>query len=332
MADIASVSSRRPAASVWKPTWYMRMDGGTYDLCRLFFPIILVFSSFCFQSAFLSSLAGLLLCKEFALFLIWVIVFGSSSVNFCCSHKHWPNLILLAPVQYRTTEAELFYLHHLCSSAASARGSRSTSSSGTTKVYFVSDVMRFAYRCDGFVRWFAYRCDGFVRWAAETYGKALWMYSACRLCGPGTMRWQTAVALASGHPVLATALFEAFTLSHPFELFASGALRLACAHAAWITIVLGVHAPQLWQCRAISALFSALFCSESVLSEAISAIHSWDFPAFPPKMTAERIQEKLVGLRAYVANHADVMRLRPGATVLEKIRQTASHEEYKLYQ
>ena len=47
----------------------------------------------------------------------------------------------------------------------------------------------------------------------------------------------------------------------------------------------------------------------------------------PPKLTRERIQEKLVELRAYVANHADVLRLRPGASVLEKLRQTASKEE-----
>ena len=95
------------------------------------------------------------------------------------------------------------------------------------------------------------------------------------------MRWQTAVALASGHPVLATALFEALTLIHPFKKFGSGALRLACAHAAWIAIALGVHAPQLWQCSAISALFSASLCSESLLSAAIRAMHRWDDPAFP---------------------------------------------------
>ena len=47
----------------------------------------------------------------------------------------------------------------------------------------------------------------------------------------------------------------------------------------------------------------------------------------PPKLTPERIEEKLVELRAYVANHADVLRLRPGASVLEKLRQTASKEE-----
>ena len=166
MADIASAVNfgfRRPATPVWKPTWCMWMDGGRrtrrrwrgadsgnrdpvptgdhesiYDLFRAFLPILLVLSSFCIHSAFLSGMAGLLLCKEFAISVIWVVVFGSSSVNFCCSHKHWPNLILLPPVQYQTTEAELFYLHHLCSSAASARGSRSTSSSGTTKVYLVS--------------------------------------------------------------------------------------------------------------------------------------------------------------------------------------------------
>jgi len=141
------------------------------------------------------------------------------------------------------------------------------------------------------------------------------------------MRWQTAVALASGHPVLATALFEALTLSHPFENVGSGALRLVCAHAAWIGIALGVHAPRLWQCRAISALFSASLCSESLLSAAISAMHSWDYPAFPPKRTPEGIQEKLVELRAYVEAHAEVMRLRPGASVLEKLRQTLSKEE-----
>ena len=40
----------------------------------------------------------------------------------------------------------------------------------------------------------------------------------------------------------------------------------------------------------------------------------------PPKLTLERTQEKLVELRAYVANHADVLRLRRGASVLEKLR------------
>ena len=47
----------------------------------------------------------------------------------------------------------------------------------------------------------------------------------------------------------------------------------------------------------------------------------------PPKLTREGILDKLVDLRAYVANHADVMRLRRGASVLEKLRQTASPEE-----
>ena len=217
---------------------------------------------------------------------------------------------------YRTTKAELFYLHHLRSRAASALGSRSTSSSGNTTVSVPSQLLDLACMC-----------DGFVRWAAQAYEKAACIYSFCCLCGPGTMRWQTAVALANGHPVLATALFEALTLSQPFETFASGALRLACAYAALISIALGIHAPRLWQCRAISAFFSAGLCSESLLSAAISAMHSWDYPAFPPKLTPERIQEKLVELRAYVEGHVDVMRSRPGASVLEKLRQTVSNEE-----
>ena len=45
----------------------------------------------------------------------------------------------------------------------------------------------------------------------------------------------------------------------------------------------------------------------------ISAMHGWVYPAFPPQLTPERIQENLVEVRVYVANHADVMSLRPGA-------------------
>ena len=47
----------------------------------------------------------------------------------------------------------------------------------------------------------------------------------------------------------------------------------------------------------------------------------------PPKLTPERIQEKLCELRGYVTDHADVFRLRAGSTVLQKLRQTASKEE-----
>ena len=49
--------------------------------------------------------------------------------------------------------------------------------------------------------------------------------------------------------------------------------------------------------------------------------------AMPPKLTPERIQEKLAELRAYVTDHVDVLRIRPGSTVLQKLRQTASKEE-----
>ena len=47
----------------------------------------------------------------------------------------------------------------------------------------------------------------------------------------------------------------------------------------------------------------------------------------PPKLTPERIQEKLAELRAYVTDHVDVLRIRRGSTVLQKLRQTASKEE-----
>ena len=281
-----------------------------------FFPILLMLSSLCIESAFLSGMAGLLLCKEIALFVLWFVVHGFSSVNFCCSNKHWPNTALWPLEQCRTTEAELFFLHHLRSCAASARGSRSTCSSGSRKIYDVTDTMRFA-------RW----CQGVIWWGAQVYTNALYIYTVCRFCAAFTMRWQTAVALASGHPVLAIAFFEALTLTHPFENVEAKALRCVCAHAAWIAIALGVHAPRLWQCRAISALFCASLCSESLLPAVISAMYGWTYPAFPPKLTPERIQEKLVELRAYVANHADVMSLRPGANVLEKLRQTVSKEE-----
>ena len=172
--------------------------------------------------------------------------------------------MLLPPVQCRTSEAELFHRHYLGVCAASARGSRTTSSAGSMKVYVVSDVVCFARRC-----------EGFIRWAAQAYTKALCMYTVCRHCGPGTMRWQTAVALASGHPVLAAALFEVLTPSYPFDNVGAGALRLACAHAAWIAIALGVHTPRLWQCRAISALFCASLCCGSLLSAMTSAMGGW---------------------------------------------------------
>ena len=197
--------------------------------------------------------------------------------------------MLQPPLPHLTMEAELFYLHHLRSCAE--------------------------------------RCEGFIRWTAEAYGKTLSMYFICRLCGPGTMRCRTAVALASGYLVFATALFHVLTPCQPFESCFLGALRLACAHAALITIALGLHAPQLWQCKVISALFLALFCSESSLPMALCAMHSWDSPTFPPKLTSERIQERLTELRAYVSDHAHVLRLRPGSSVLHKLRQTASEEE-----
>ena len=47
----------------------------------------------------------------------------------------------------------------------------------------------------------------------------------------------------------------------------------------------------------------------------------------PPKLTPERIQEKLAELRAYVTDHVDVLRIRPGCTILEKLCQRASKEE-----
>ena len=47
----------------------------------------------------------------------------------------------------------------------------------------------------------------------------------------------------------------------------------------------------------------------------------------PPKLTPERIQEKLVELRAYVTDHAGVLRTRPGDTVVQKLRQHVSKEE-----
>ena len=47
----------------------------------------------------------------------------------------------------------------------------------------------------------------------------------------------------------------------------------------------------------------------------------------PPKLTPERIQEKLGELRAYVTDHVDVVRTRSEFSVLQKLRQTASKEE-----
>ena len=47
----------------------------------------------------------------------------------------------------------------------------------------------------------------------------------------------------------------------------------------------------------------------------------------PPKLTPERIQEKLAELRACVTDHVDVLRTRSGFMVLQKLRQTASKEE-----
>ena len=182
-----------------------------------------------------------------------------SWIDFCCSQRHWPNWMLQPPLPYVTTEAELFSLNYIRSWAAVAKGSSSTSS----------------FR----------RCKSFFCWTAEAYGKILAIYFICRLCGPGTMRCRTAVALASGYPVLATALFHVLTPYPPFESFFLGALRLACAHVALITIALGLHAPKLWQCKLISALFLAFFCSESFLSMVLCATHSWDSPVFPPKLT-----------------------------------------------
>ena len=223
-----------------------------------------------------------LLWKTAAVALTDPVLSALLAVNFCCSHKHWPNIARRPPVAYRTTQAELFYLRHVPSCAASALGSRSTSSRGSTTEAVPSHLLDLARMC-----------DGFVRWAAQAYEKAACIYSLCRLCGPGTIRWQTAVALATEHPVLATALLEALTMRQPCEMFIDSddmfsdslhrALRLTCVYAVLISIALGIHAPQLWQCRTISALFSAGLCSESLLSAAISAMRSWEHPAFPPR-------------------------------------------------
>ena len=59
---------------------------------------------------------------------------------------------------------------------------------------------------------------------------------------------------------------------------------------------------------------------------ALCAMHNWESQTFPPKLTPERIQEQLTELRAYVSDHAYVLRLRPGSSVLHKLRQTASKE------
>ena len=127
--------------------------------------------------------------------------------------------------------------------------------------------------------------------------------------------------------MLAIAVLEALTPSLPLDNAGAETLRWVCAHSAWIAIARGVHAPRLWQCRVISALFCVCFCSENFLSAILIAMHGWRFPAFPPKLTPERIQEKLVELRAFVAAHANVMRSRSGGSVLEKLRQTVSKEE-----
>ncbi len=54
-------------------------------------------------------------------------------------------------------------------------------------------------------------------------------------------------------------------------------------------------------------------------------------PAAPMWNPTSSIQENLIGLRAYVAYDADVLRLRPGASVLIKLQQTASQEENGWY-
>ena len=103
------------------------------------------------------------------------------------------------------------------------------------------------------------------------------------------VRWQAVVALAARHPRL--------------------------------------HAAQLWQCRLISAFCCMCLCSESLLTAVLAAMLGWNYPAFPPKLTPEKIQEKLDELRQFVLTHADSMKERRGSIVLEKLRQTVSKDE-----
>ena len=69
------------------------------------------------------------------------------------------------------------------------------------------------------------------------------------------------------------------------------------------------------------------FCSESLLTAVLAAMLGWNYPAFPPKLTPEKIQEKLDELRQFVLTHAESMTERSGSTVLEKLRQTVSTDE-----
>ena len=51
----------------------------------------------------------------------------------------------------------------------------------------------------------------------------------------------------------------------------------------------------------------------------------------PPRLTPERILDKLVELRIFVTDHVDALRTRHGCSVLRKLRQTTSKEEKAWY-
>ena len=51
----------------------------------------------------------------------------------------------------------------------------------------------------------------------------------------------------------------------------------------------------------------------------------------PPKYTAERLQEKLAKLRVYVTDHSNILLMRLGDTLVQKLRQNISNEERGWY-
>ena len=223
----------------------------------------------------------------------------------------------------------LFYLQHLRSAAASALGDHGTASAGSGKVLKLSAAMALACTCDTFLsQALPILLDMACGWI-----RASLVHYVCNLCVPGTMCWPTAVALASDHALLAASFFSGLQLEYPFEGARVALIRLAVAHVTWVSIILDRHAPKVWQCRVVTMCLMLFFSSESVLSMTLGAIGGWWNPAFPPKLSAEDIEEKLSAFRAFVEANVDLLRARTGNSILAKLRSGtgASAEEKQWY-
>ena len=134
------------------------------------------------------------------------------------------------------------------------------------------------------------------------------------------------MALVSGRAVFASALLQAF--GHQ-ELDSSweSPWRVFLVRGACLAICCGIHMPRLWMCKVLSASLMACFCSESPLAMALGIIEGWYDPAFPPKLSSEQIQDKLMKLRTFVEHNAQTLCARQCDSILRRLDQSAPEEK-----